>query len=72
MKRNKNIDYGWLLSTYFGDDTAKGRHQRREYVYHAIEGEIENPFEEAIHQPIIRDSGLCRMGEDEATTEGAA
>jgi hypothetical protein len=24
-KRNKNIDYGWFLSTYFGEDTAKGR-----------------------------------------------
>ena len=31
-KRNKNIDYGWFLSTYFGEDTAKGRRQCREYV----------------------------------------
>ncbi len=52
-KRNKNIDYGWLLSTYFGTDTAKGRRQCREYVYHAIEGEIENPFEEVVHQSIL-------------------
>ena len=52
-KRNKNIDYGWFLSTYFGGDTAKGRRQCREYVYHAIEGEIENPFEEVVHQSIL-------------------
>jgi hypothetical protein len=52
-KRDKNFDYGWLLSTYFGDDTAKGRRQCREYVYHAIEGEIENPFEEVVHQSIL-------------------
>jgi len=29
---------------------AKGRRQCREYVYHAIEGEVENPFEEVVHQ----------------------
>jgi hypothetical protein len=52
-KRNKNIDYGWFLSTYFGEDTAKGRRQCREYVYRAIEGEIENPFEEVVHQSIL-------------------
>jgi putative transposase len=52
-KRNKNIDYGWFLSTYFGGDTAKGRRHCREYVYHAIEGEIENPFEEVVHQSIL-------------------
>jgi len=42
-----------LLSTYFGGDTAKGRRQCREYVYHAIEGEIENPFEEVDNQSIL-------------------
>ena len=52
-KRNKNIDYGWFLSTYFGEDTAKGRRQCRKHVYNAIEGEIENPFEEVIHQSIL-------------------
>ena len=52
-KRDKNIDYGWLLNTYFGADTAKGRRQCREYVNHAIEGEIENPFEEVVHQSIL-------------------
>ncbi len=52
-KRNKNFDYGWLLNTYFGGETAKGRRQCREYVYHGIEGEIENPFEEVVHQSIL-------------------
>ena len=52
-KRNKNIDYDWFLSTYFGEDTAKGRRQCRQYVYNAIEGEIENPFEEVVHQSIL-------------------
>ena len=44
-----------MLSTYFGEDTAKGRRQFREYVYHAMEGEIENPFEEVVHQSILGD-----------------
>jgi putative transposase len=52
-KRNKHIDYGWFLSTYFGEDTAIGRRRCREYVYRAIEGEIENPFEEVVHQSIL-------------------
>jgi chromosomal replication initiation ATPase DnaA len=42
-----------LLGTYFGENTAKGRRQCRKYVYHAIEGEVENPFEEVIHQSIL-------------------
>ena len=42
-----------MLNTYFGADTAKGRRQCREYVNHAIEGEIENPFEEVVHQSIL-------------------
>jgi putative transposase len=52
-KRNKHIDYCWFLSTYFGEDTAKGRRQCREYVYNAFEGEIGNPFEEVVHQSIL-------------------
>jgi REP element-mobilizing transposase RayT len=52
-KRVKHMDYGWFLSTYFGGDTAKGRRQFREYVYHAIEGDVENPFENVVHQSII-------------------
>jgi hypothetical protein len=42
-----------LLSIYFDEDTAKGRRQYREYVYHAIEGERENPFEEVVNQAIL-------------------
>ncbi len=52
-KRNKNIEYGWLLKTYFGEDNAKGRRQCREYVYHALGGKIENPFEEVVFQSIL-------------------
>jgi len=52
-KRNKNIDYSWFLCTYFGEDTAKARRRCREYVYQAIDGEIENPFEAVVHQSII-------------------
>jgi hypothetical protein len=52
-KRNKNIDYDWFLSTYFGGDSAKGRRHCREYVFNTIEGEIENPFEEVVHQSIL-------------------
>ena len=44
-KRNNSINYSWFLASYFGEDTAKSRRQCREYVYQAIEGEIENPFE---------------------------
>ena len=59
-KRNKNIDYGWLLNTYFGGDTAKGWRQCREYVYHAIEGEIENPFEEVVHQSFLETADFAQ------------
>lgn len=41
------------MSTYIGEDSAKGRRQCREYMYRAIEGEIENPFEEVVHQSIL-------------------
>jgi REP element-mobilizing transposase RayT len=52
-KRDKHIDYGWLLNTYFGEDSAKGRRRYRAYVQQGIEGEIENPFEEVVHQSIL-------------------
>ncbi len=52
-KRKMHIDYEWFLNTYFGQDTAKGRRRFREYVYHAIEGEVENPFEDVVHQSIL-------------------
>ena len=41
------------MSTYFGGDTAKGRRHCREYAHNVIEGEIENPFEEVVHQSIL-------------------
>ncbi len=52
-KRDKSIDYGWLLNTYFGEDSAQGRRRYRAYVQQGIEGEIENPFEEVVHQSIL-------------------
>ena len=52
-KRNKYIDYGWFLNTYFGEDTVKGRLRCRQYVYRAIEGQVENPFENVVHQSIL-------------------
>ena len=45
--------YYHLLRTYFGGDTTKGRRQCREYVNHAIEGKIENPFKDVVHQSIL-------------------
>ncbi len=51
--KDKNIDYGGFLSTYFGEDTSKSRRRCREYVYRAIEGEIENTFEDVVHQSIL-------------------
>jgi putative transposase len=52
-KRDKNIDYGWLLNTYFGEDSAQGRRRYRTYVQQGIEAEIENPFEAVVHQSIL-------------------
>jgi REP element-mobilizing transposase RayT len=52
-KRNKTIDYGWLLSTYYGGDSAKGRQLYRQYVYDAMGAEIENPFEAVVHQSVL-------------------
>jgi REP element-mobilizing transposase RayT len=52
-KRTKNIDYDWFLCTYFGEDTAKSRRKYRDYVHHGIEGKIENPFEDVVHQSIL-------------------
>jgi REP element-mobilizing transposase RayT len=52
-KRNQAIDYSWLLTTYYGEDSAKGRRLYRQYVYHAIGAEIENPFEAVVHQSVL-------------------
>jgi REP element-mobilizing transposase RayT len=47
------IEYAWLLETYFGGDTARGRRQYWRYVYEGIKGEIENPYEKVVHQSIL-------------------
>jgi len=52
-KRNQSFDYCRLLSTYFGRDNSQGRRQYREYVLKGIYGEIENPFEDVLHQSIL-------------------
>ena len=52
-KRNPSFDYSWLLDAYFGRDNSQGRRQYREYVLKGIEGEIDNPFEDVMHQSIL-------------------
>jgi REP element-mobilizing transposase RayT len=52
-KRNSRFDYSWLLYSYFGRDDSQGRHQYREYVLKGICGQIENPFEDVLHQSIL-------------------
>jgi hypothetical protein len=52
-KRNPSFDYSRLLKTYFGQDNSQGRLQYREHVLKGIEGEIENPFEDVLHQSIL-------------------
>jgi len=52
-KRNKVLDYQWLLDVYWGGDNGKGRKEYWRYVCQGIEGEIGNPFAEVIHQTIL-------------------
>ena len=52
-KRNPGFDYSRLLNSYFGQDNSQGRRQYREYVLKGIDGEIENPFEDVLHQSIL-------------------
>jgi putative transposase len=52
-KRVPHFDYSWLLTTYFGQDNAQGRRQYRNYVYHGVGGEIENPFKKVVQQSIL-------------------
>jgi hypothetical protein len=42
MKLHK--DYGWLLNSYFGEDSAPGRRRYRAYVHPEIEVEISAVF----------------------------
>ena len=59
-KRDKSIDYGWLLNTYFGEDSAQGRRRYRAYVQQGTEGEIENPFKEVVHQSILGNQSFVK------------
>lgn len=52
-KRQPGFDYRRLLSSYFGGDDSRGRRQYRQYVLNAIGAEIENPFEDVMHQSIL-------------------
>ena len=52
-KRNSRFEYSWLLNSYFSQDNSQGRRQYREYVLKGIDGEIENPFEDVVHQSIL-------------------
>jgi len=52
-KRNPRFDYSRLLNTYFSRDNSQGRRRYREYVLRGIDGEIENPFEDVLHQSIL-------------------
>ena len=52
-KRKQNLDYSRLLKLYFGGDDTQGRGQYREYVLKGIDGEIENPFDDVLHQAIL-------------------
>ena len=51
--RKKNIDYSWLLKTYFGNDNTRCRRRYREYVCKALGGNVENTFQEVVHQSIL-------------------
>ena len=52
-KRQPGIDYSRLLDSYFGGADSRGRGQYRQYVLNALGAEIENPFEDVMHQSIL-------------------
>jgi putative transposase len=52
-KRIPDFDYSRLLESYFGGDDSRGRRQYRQYVLNALGAEIENPFEDVMHQAIL-------------------
>jgi REP-associated tyrosine transposase len=52
-KRISGFDYSRLLSSYFGGDDPQGRRQYRQYVLNALGADIENPFEDVMHQSIL-------------------
>jgi REP element-mobilizing transposase RayT len=51
--REPHIDYGWLLNTYFGEDSTQGRRRFQSYVQQAIYGKMKNPFDQVVHQSIL-------------------
>jgi hypothetical protein len=52
-KRKSGFDYSQLLNSYFGGDDSRGRQQYCQYVLNALGAEIENPFEDVMHQSIL-------------------
>lgn len=52
-RRNKGVDYCWLLDAYFGGDKRKGRNGYWRYVCQGVEGEIESPFDHVVYQAIL-------------------
>ena len=52
-KRNKRIDYKWLLEVYAGGDKPQSRRRYREYVFGGVLGQTENPFDHVVHQSIL-------------------
>jgi REP element-mobilizing transposase RayT len=67
--RLKWIDYGWLLKAYFGGDNTRGRARYRSFVYSGIDGEIENPFENVVHQSILGTNGFVEWVKGEVSLE---
>lgn len=68
-KRLKWIDYSWLLKAYFGGDNTKGRTRYRSFIYSGIDGEIENPFENVVHQSILGTDGFVQWVKGEVSLE---
>jgi putative transposase len=67
--RLKWIDYSWLLKAYFGGDNTRGRARYRSFVYSGIDGEIENPFENVVHQSILGTNGFVQWVKGEVSLE---
>ncbi len=68
-KRDPHINYGWLLNTYFGKDSAQGRSRYRAYVHQGIEAGIDNPFEEVTHQSILGTRSFVEWVKDKLPRE---
>jgi REP element-mobilizing transposase RayT len=68
-KRLKWIDYGWLLKAYFGGDNTRGRTRYRTFVYSGIDGQIENPFKNVVHQSILGTDEFVQWVKGEVSLE---